>query len=131
MTREEAEEEYEYGVIYPDPLDDEMATWPGKGAFCESWRVYRRDETVLHGSLDDSVTCGCAQCRLFCTVYPLARIGPGMWCMERDEVKRRLLRFNNKAPFDRVHHGYAAEGWGIYNGQGTLDSIRIFLLEGM
>jgi hypothetical protein len=121
----------EYGVFLSDVLGEKGLGLANR-AFCECWRLCRRSKKrYFNGSLDDSISCGCALCRLFCTMYCLARVGPGLWRMGRDEVKSWLLEFENKAPFDRILISFRDSEWKIYNGQTGTEYIQFFQIEGI
>jgi hypothetical protein len=121
----------EYCLIPPDIFGDKRM-YPKNRAFCKCWRAYRKDIDITnHGSFDDSTSCGCALCRLYCTICCLSGIGPALWRMDRGEVKTRLLEYDKEALFDRVHHSFMGHTWTIVNRREHYSPIQFFHIEGM
>jgi hypothetical protein len=119
------------GVTHSDILGDNR-TDPANDAFCERARYRRHFPMSGVGiSMDDSISCGCELCRLYYTMYCLARIGPGLWRMDRGEVKARLLKFEKKGPSDCIMHTFGSSVWEMCNGKLGEENLQYFLIEGM
>jgi hypothetical protein len=113
-----------------DSSDEEMAVEDEASCECERSCC---DKCRCHFkvSMDGSISCGCALCRLYCMMYCLARIGPALWHMDRGEVKTQLLELRKNAPFNSVYQYFWDYGWTIFNGQSPHDFIQFFQKEGM
>jgi hypothetical protein len=114
-----------------DKIDsDDEGIDPANRAFCK----LRRSEypkSYDYTLFEISNSCGCALCRLYCTIDRLARIGPALWRMGRGEVKTRLLEIGKKAPRDHVHISFKKRGWKIKYGTLHVRSVQFFQIEGM
>jgi hypothetical protein len=112
-----------------DSSDEEMGV--ENRAFCECMRLYGKEiGAFITSSFGGSISCACALCRLYCTMYCLAPIGSALWRMGRGEVKTRLLEFK-KSPPDFMFYFFSRHALGIEGEQPGSDSIQFFQIEGM
>jgi hypothetical protein len=116
---------------------DSSSNWTTIGrsnrAFCKEFEGRFRELGIrsVDEALDSSISCGCALCRLYCTMNCLTRIGPALWRMDPGEVNTWLLEFEKKSHSGRIGCTIGRRVCTIYNSETGRDAIRFFQIEGM